>query len=62
MMTSVVIGFLKISKVSLLSSFIIARSRKFILVSYSSSKVKFSPGDMLLNKSRISFIFVWISL
>ena len=38
------------SKASLLAVFVIVRSRKFSLLSFSSSKVKFKPGVMLLKE------------
>jgi len=62
MMVSVVVGFLNISKVNSLALLFIVRSRKFNLPSRSLSNVNASPGIMLLNKLRISSMFVRLSL
>jgi len=61
-MVSVVVGFLNISKVSSLAPCVIVRSRKFSLPSHSRSNVNIRPGVTLLNKLRISSMFVRLSL
>ena len=53
-MVSVDVCFLYMSNDSLLAVFIIVRSRKFSLLSFTSSRVKFRSGVMLLK-------YFWIS-